>query len=91
LEASHRLDDRLSEIDSTPGIQTVRDDISEKSFRDIEWESLGFNYSNVNPLRAAFTTYLFPNDDRAVCDIIRQRISHLEFFGRKCQKAGRSR
>jgi hypothetical protein len=78
IEASQRLDDRLFEIRKTPGISTVRDGISGKSFRDLEWDVRDLQLFHINPLRAALMTYAFPKNDRELRDVLQQRISYLE-------------
>jgi hypothetical protein len=87
IEASQRLDDRLfelantsAEIGNTPGIWTVRDSLSGKSFRDLEWDVRELQLFHINPLRAALMTYRFPKSERELRDILQQRISHLEFL-----------
>ena len=78
IEASQRLDDRLFEIIKIPGMGTVRDSISGKSFRDLQWDVREFQLFRINPLRAALMTYSFPKSDRELRDILHQRISSLE-------------
>src|SRR5262249_498557 len=80
IEASQRLDDRLSEIVKTPGMGTVRASISCKSFRHLQWDIREFQLFRINPLRAALMTYSFPKSDRELRDILQQRISSLEIL-----------
>ena len=80
IEASQRLDDRLFEIIKTPGMGTVHDSISGKSFRDLQWDVREFQLFHINPLRAALMTYSFPKSDRELRDILQQRISSLEIL-----------
>jgi hypothetical protein len=80
IEASQRLDDRLFETVKTLGMGTVRDSISGKSFRDLQWDVREFQLFHVNALRAALMTYSFPKSDRELRDIIQQRISFLEIL-----------
>jgi hypothetical protein len=57
---------------------TVRDSISGKSFRDLQWDVREFQLSRINPLRAALMTYSFPKSEGELRDILHQRISSLE-------------
>src|SRR5262245_10638974 len=59
---------------------TVRDSISGKSFRDLQWDVREFQLFHINPLRAALMTYSFPKSDRELRDILQQRISLLEIL-----------
>src|SRR5262249_54191016 len=86
IEANQRLDDRISEIGKTPGIWTVRDAVSGKSYRDLEWDIRELQLFHINPLRAALTTYGFPDYGGELRDILQQRISHLEILQAKATK-----
>ena len=78
IEVSKRLDDRLFAMRKIPGMETLRDDISGKSFRDLEWDVRDLQLFHINPLRAALTTYAFPKNEREMHDVLQQRISYLE-------------
>jgi hypothetical protein len=80
MEASQRIDDRLLEMARAPGIKTLRDDASGKSFRDLESDIRELQLFRINPLRAALTTYAFPNYGRELRDILQQRIVNLKIL-----------
>jgi hypothetical protein len=79
-EASLRLDERLAEMSNTPGIWTVRDPASGKSFRDFERDIRDLQLLHIKPLRAALTTYAFPKNGGELRAILQQHINDLEIL-----------
>ena len=77
IEASERLDERLTELLKTAGVLTLRDSISGKSIRDLERDLRDLQLFYVNPLRSRLVQYRF-DDGGAVQQIAERRISDLE-------------
>jgi hypothetical protein len=85
-EASLRLDDRLSQLRNAPSMWMVRDQISGKSFRDLERDIRDLQLLQINPLRAALTTYTFPKSGGELKVILQQRISDLDILQKQTAK-----
>lgn len=76
--ASHRLQDRLTELMKMPGVQTTLDPASHESIRDIERGLQDYQLFLMNPLLSSLVTYGFADGLDGVMQIIERRIADLQ-------------
>jgi hypothetical protein len=78
LEASERLDDRLTELLKTAGVLTIRDSASGKSIRDLDRDIRDLQLFHTNPLRAQLVQYRFDDGGSALQQVVERRINDIE-------------
>jgi hypothetical protein len=78
LEASERLDDRLTELLKAPGVLSVRDSVSGKSIRDLDRDMRDLQLFHTNPLRAQLVQYRFDDGGPALQQVVERRINDIE-------------
>jgi hypothetical protein len=78
LEASRRLDNRLTELWKMPGVATVRDSTSGNSINDLAWDYRALQLFHVNPLRAQLVEYRFDDSGPALVSLVERHINDIE-------------
>src|SRR5262249_40904823 len=78
LEASERLDDRLTELLKAPGVLSVRDTASGKSIRDLERDIRDLQLFHTNPLRAQLVQYRYDGGGAELQQVVERRISDID-------------
>jgi hypothetical protein len=75
-----RLRARLAELDGGPkGLMTVREPVSGKTFQDIQRDLADLELFRINGLRAALSTYRFPQGADEARLILESRLRDLQF------------
>jgi hypothetical protein len=94
IEASERLDERLTELLKTPGVLTERDPVAGKSIRDIERDLRDLHLFHINPLRAKLVNYRFDDGVSMLQQITERHINELETrvisFSEQAESVGNS-
>lgn len=78
LEASERLDDRLTELLKTPGVLSVRDSVSGKSIRDLDRDMRDLQLFHTNSLRAQLVQYRFDDGGPALQQVVERRVNDID-------------
>jgi hypothetical protein len=78
LEASERLDDRLTELLKAPGVLAVRDTASGKSIRDLERDIRDLQLFHTNPLRAQLVQHQYNGGGAELQQVVERRISDID-------------
>jgi hypothetical protein len=77
IEASERLDERLTELLKTPGVLTERDPAAGKSVRDIERDLRDLQLFQINLLRAKLVNYRFDDGGSVLQQIAERTLMNL--------------
>ena len=94
MEASERLDERLTELLKTPGVLTERDPVAGKSIRDIERDLRDLHLFHINPLGAKLVKYRFDDGGSVLQQIAERHINETETrvvgFSEQAESVGNS-
>jgi len=94
IEASERLDERLTELLKTPGVLTERDPVAGKSIRDVERALHDLQLFHINWLRAQLVDYRFDDGGNVLQQIAERHINQIETrvagFAEQAESVGNS-
>jgi len=85
-EASFRLFSRLSELRGIPGMTTIRDGQTGKSFRDLEMNFNDLEFLRLNGLRAALQRFDFGGNREQAAALVEQHIQNLSLAENDAQR-----